>query len=396
MHFPSEIILSQMALSEAGLWPAVVNDGEQVILAVKLSTDALKWIHRGVPVNMLIGHVKMENAVIRILALEVFDIQTAPQHPNLPQVQSWEIEGLDVLLGENKFTIHFHNEQFRVSTLDATGSLPRKSVQEYLEKRKLLQFHTNPVVTGLFLKARTAFEQAVANEQLRQYPNVELFRFPIVITNTNWNSVSVLDAGEFNPDDANEGQSHEALLLHVLKPNFDGEVLHSPKIKDGEGTRELYDVLAISKDAFVFEAKAFSVFDKFLDQTAERKAANVMKHFEKALSQLQGAMKRLEIGAEIVSNGSSSNRIVSNQFRALHGIVLVSNTNFTLPWLEIGKKLADAQKQQFYFHFISLSEIQRMIAFAKGSSKKLNLMFLRRAEIIASSKNAHLQTDFIP
>ena len=32
MHIPSETILSQMALSEAGLWPAVVNDGEQIVL----------------------------------------------------------------------------------------------------------------------------------------------------------------------------------------------------------------------------------------------------------------------------------------------------------------------------------------------------------------------------
>jgi hypothetical protein len=397
MHIPSEIILSQMALSEAGWWPAEVNDGHQTVLAVKLSTDTLKWIHRGVSVNMLIGHVKIEDALIRVLALEVFDCKTDPLIPNLPQVQTWEIEGLDTLLGENKFTIHFHNEQPFVSVLDATGSLPRKSVQEYLEKRKPLQFHASPVATGLFRKAQTAFEQAVGKEKERQTPGVELFRFPVSIANPIWNSISVPEAGTFDPDNSNEGQSHEALLFHVLKPNFDGTVLASPQIKEGDGTRELCDVLATSQNAFVFEAKAFSVFDKSLDQTAERKAANVMKHFEKAIAQLQGAMKRLENGIDILANGSPGSCIAGSQFQTLHGIVLVSNTSFDLPWFEIGKQLAKAQRPpNNYYHFISLTEIQRMVAFAKGSSTKLNLMFMRRAEIVASSKNAHIQTDYIP
>lgn len=113
----------------------------------------------------------------------------------------------------------------------------------------------------------------------------------------------------FVPDDPNEGQSHEALLLHVLKPNFDGTVLASPQIREGETTRELCDVLALDENAFLFEAKAFSVFDKSTDQTAERKAATVMKHFAKALGQLQGAAKRLDTGVEIVGEGSSDTQI---------------------------------------------------------------------------------------
>src|ERR1035437_7659764 len=335
MHIPSELILSQMALSEAGLWPAEVNDGHQTVLAIKLATDTLKWIQRGVPVNMLIGHVKIENTLIRVLALEVFDCKTAPLLPNLPQVQTWEVDGLDTLLGKNQFTTHFHNEQPFVSVLDATGSLPRKNVEAYLEKRKSFEFLTSPVVTGVFRKAQNLFEQAVFKERSERVANVELFRFPMSIANPIWNSVGVPEAINFDPDDSNEGQSHEALLFHVLKPNFDGTVLASPQIKEGDGTRELCDVLAISKNAFVFEAKAFSVFDKSLDQTAERKAANVMKHFEKAIGQLQGAIKRLENGIEILANGSPGSRVAGSQFRSLHGIVLVSNTNFDLPWLEI-------------------------------------------------------------
>jgi hypothetical protein len=37
-----------------------------------------------------------------------------------------------------------------------------------------------------------------------------------------------------------------------------------------------------------------------------------------------------------------------------------------------------------------------MVAFAKSSSNTLNQIFIRRAEIIASSKDAHIQSDYIP
>jgi hypothetical protein len=397
MHFPSELLLSHMGLAEAGLWAARVNDGGQVVLVIKLGTDTLKWIHRGVPVNLLIGHVQTDQGLVRVLGLEVFDCKTDPLIPNLPQVEVWEIEEFDDLLGKNQFTIHFHNEQPFVSVLDATGSLPHEAVQDYLKNRTPLQFYTAPIATGIFRQAQEAFEQAVSKERKETVTHVELFRFTMTITKPTWNSVAVPDAGTFEPDDSNEGQSHEALLLHVLKPNFDGVVLASPQIQDGDKTRELCDVLALAKSAFLFEAKAFSVFDKSTDQTAERKAATVMKHFEKALGQLRGAAKRVENGVEILTNGSPGRPIAGDQFQTLHGIIVVSNTSFDLLWLEIGKKLADAQKPpHIYYHFIPLAEIQRMVAFAKSSSNKLNQMFIRRAEIIASSKDAHIQSEYIP
>jgi len=386
-----------MGLAVAGLWATRVNNGREVVLVVKLSMDTLKWIQQGVPVNMLIGHVQVDNALIRVLGLEVFDCKTDPLIPNLPQIKSWEVKEFDNLLGKGQFTIHFHNEQPFVSVLDATGSLPQEAVQAYIKKRTPLEFYTAPITTDIFRKAQEAFEQAVSKEWKEPLQHVELFRFPMSIANPTWNSVAVPGAGTFVPNDSNEGQSHEALLLHVLKPNFDGTVFASPKIREGDKTRELCDVLAVAKNAFIFEAKAFSVFDKSPDQTAKRKAATVMKHFEKALNQLQGAAKRLENGIEIVHDGSPGSRVAGSQFQTLHGIVVVSNASFDLPWLEIGKQLAEAQNPPHnYYHFIPLAEIQQMVAFAKGSSDELNLMFIRRGEVIASSKDARIQTDYIP
>jgi hypothetical protein len=398
MHFPSEFILSHMGLAEAGMWATKVNDGRQTVFVVKLSTDALKWIHRGVQVNLLVGHVTLDSLVIRVLGLEIFDCQTDPLLPNLPQVEAWEIKEFDELLALDRFTVHFHNEQPFLSVLDATASLPGPAVRSYLEKPSALTFHSTPVVTSVFRSAQRTFEKALSRSPEDAARQVEIFRFSMLLSNLHWNSMGVPDAGTFVPNDSNEGESHEALLLHVLKPNFDGEVIASPKIPDGNTTRELCDLLAISKNAFVFEAKAFSVFDKPLDQTSDRKAATVMKHFGKALGQLQGAIKRIEKGVEIQADGSTRPlTIAGKQFGTLHGIIVVSNTSFDLPWLEIGKQLAEAQHvPRTCYHLLQLAEVQRMVAFAAGSSDALNQILVRRAEVVASSKDAHIRTDYRP
>src|SRR5207302_8241147 len=129
--------------------------------------------------------------------------------------------------------------------------------------------------------------------------------------------------------------------------------------------------------------------------SADRKASTVMKHFEKALGQLQGAVRRLEQGVTILSNGAPEIHLHATQFEALHGIIVVSNNSFDLPWLEIGNQLAEAQKPpRVFYHFVPLVEIQRMMAFSKSSSQDLSSMFVKRAEIIAHSKDAQIATDY--
>jgi hypothetical protein len=202
MHISTKAMLSYLGLAEVGLWAAKVNEGTETVFVIKLSTDTLKWIQRGVPVNMLIGHVQVENALIRVVGLEVFDCNMSPLLPNLPQIEKWEIENFDTLLALNRFSMHFHNEQPFVSVLDATGSLQQEAAQAYLKKRSFLQFHTSPVLTDLFRKAQNAFLPALA----KPTPNVELFRFPLSIANPTWTSIDVPDAGTFTPNDFNEGQ----------------------------------------------------------------------------------------------------------------------------------------------------------------------------------------------
>jgi hypothetical protein len=273
MHFPSEFMLARMGLAEFGIWSTRVNDGGELVLVVKMSTDVLKWISRGVKVNLLVGHAPIGGKWIRVVGLEVFDCQTAPLIPNLPQVELWEVAEFDALLAKDQFRVHFHNEQPFLSVLDGNGSLPRDAVNHYLGQRKPINIHTSPVITPEFRTAQNLFEASMAEVHKGLPPSMAIHRWPLTLTDFAWNSVGVPDAGSFTPNDTDEGGSFESLLLHVLQPNFPGKVIRSPQIPDGDKLRELCDVLAIDKNAFLFEAKAFSVFAKEFDQSASRKAS---------------------------------------------------------------------------------------------------------------------------
>ena len=111
MHFASEFMIARMALAEFGMWAVPVNDETELVLAIKLSTDVLKWISKGVKVNMLVGHAPVGEKLIRIVGLEVFDCQTDQLLPTLPQNEAWEIKSFDELLRKERFRVHFHNEQ---------------------------------------------------------------------------------------------------------------------------------------------------------------------------------------------------------------------------------------------------------------------------------------------
>lgn len=405
MHLPSEFMVARMGLAEFGMWAVPVNDEKELVLVIKLSTDVLKWISRAVKVNVLVGHGFVEGKCIRVIGLEIFDCQTNPLRPNLPQVESWEIESFDELLKRDQFRVHFHNEQPFLSVLDANGSLPTEAVNHYIEQRKEVTieqrkevtFHNSPVVTPPFRTAQDLFEASLLEEREGRTPSMSIQRWPLALADFSWNSTAVPEAGSFTPDDPDEGGSFEDLVMHVMQPNFPGKVIASPKIPDGDNLRELCDVLALDKNAFLFEAKAFSVFEKDLNQSSERKAKTVMKHFEKALGQLQGAVRRLKEGVDIVSADGARTPVKASSFSALHGIVTVSNSNFDLPWDRIGARLAEAQDPpKSYFHLLDLTELQRTMAFSASSNTDLSQILIRRAEVVTSSKNARISTEFVP
>jgi hypothetical protein len=397
MHFASQEMIGKMALAEAGLWATRVNDGRDLVFVVKASTDIIKWIQTGVGVELVIGHVLIGDRCIRCLALRVADSADDPVLLNAAQHLKEDQDQFDDLLKERSFSIFFHNENPFMSVMGGIAEVDTGGREQYLKVRSSVTIHADSVQLGDFRRGQDLFEDHLLKPESNTLAQVQCFRMTVKLTNLAWFGLGVPDSEVYEPWDTNEGGSQETLALQILKPHFIGNVVKSPQIPDGDEYRELCDILAVSESfAFVIESKVFSVFEKKNTQTPERRAKTITGHFEKALGQLQGAMRRLEKGVSIYRENAKVAEIKAEQFSAIHAIVLVSATNWKLPWKDIGKKIQEACGPRQFYHLMPAMELQRIVAFAMGEPLKMSQCLHRRAEVVCSSGNAEVQTEYIP
>lgn len=387
-----------MALAEAGLLAARVNDGSELVLIVKLSTDTLKWIHGGAAVRLVICHVQVDEFVIRCVGLEILDCPSDPVLLSQPQFDEEEVRRFDELLSNSRFAVHFYNEQPFISVLDSQASLATESLSRYNRERQAESLYVVDKPNDRFRRAQELFEHSVLPNPVSTENPSQVFRFNLNLHFHHWNTITIPGSPTFDPSGADEGRSNEHLVMQTLKPHFDGSVLLSPHFSEGKGSREFCDVFAWSADhAFVFETKAFSVFDKTFAQSLDRRARTVEKDISKALKQLTGAMRQLDQGVELFGDGLSPAHFSLRDFASVHGIAVVSNTTFSLPWRAIGARLAELQRPPHkFFHVVTVMELQQMVAFTSGNPKELDRLLQRRAEVVSSSGNANIRTSYLP
>lgn len=397
MHFASAKLIGKMALGEAGLWATRINHDRDLVLVVKAPTDTIKWIQRGVAVELVIGHIKLGKRTVRCIALQVSDSSEDPVLVGGPQNLTEDHAPFTELLGKSSFTVYFHNENPFISILGGIAKPDQSAIRAYLDAHKADPLYGDPTNFGVFRAAQELFECSVLIGPSVPDSSFPVYRIPLRIERMAWNSVGMPDSGKFEPGNPNEGGSQEDLLVHVLKPHFQGIVAKGPQIPDGKKTRELCDVLAFSESyLFAFESKVFAVFEKFKHQTPERRAKTIFGHFEKAANQLEGAIKRIEQGVVITDGAGKTKEIRLSDFKATHAVVLVTTSNWKLPWNAIGHKLQQLSNTSLHFHFITAMELQRFVAHCIGDPLEMHLLLERRAEVIRETGNANVQTDFLP
>ena len=397
MHIASEKLVGKMALGEAGLWATRINDGRDLVLVAKAPTDTIKWIQRGVEIEFVIAHIKVGERTVRCVALQVSDSTEDPSLLSCPQNLSEDHAPFDDLLGEASFTVYFHNENPFVSILEGVVTWDQSAIRTYLSTRAgepLYGDHTNFVV---FRTAQEQFERYALNKSSLPDCPFQIHRIPLRIEHMSWNSVAIRDSGTFEPGNSNEGGSQEDLIVQLLKPHFQGIVAKSPQIQVGTKMRELCDVLAFS-DSYLFaiESKVFSVFDKSVQQSPDRRAKTIFGHFEKATDQLVGAVKRMAREVTISDESSKVETIGLSKFKAVHAIVVATTSNWKLPWDMIGVKLRTLSTSSIHFHFMTVMELQRTVAYCLGDTETLHLMLARRSEVVCGSGNANVRIDLLP
>lgn len=203
-------------------------------------------------------------------------------------------------------------------------------------------------------------------------------------------------AGDFDADDKDEGGNLEQSIQALLSTRYNSGIYRSPQVDDGASgaKRELTDVLLVTPNAlFLFESKVMAVLERGISATSERRAKVTTKHFEKALGQLVGAVKRIR-GGLTIHDVEERPIAAFGSAPAIHATIVVSARMAGLDFRDIAAQLTEAGKRvNACFHFLDLGELQQLLAFT-NDSRTLSAYMDRRYEVVTGSGNAAIRSVF--
>lgn len=208
---------------------------------------------------------------------------------------------------------------------------------------------------------------------------------------TNQATASRIDI--FSLDDGIEQEQLAIWLTDHLHP--DG-AYHSPQIPNGPRRRELTDVLlTYPNGAFLLESKALKLRSEGPAPHRQHLADAVSKHVSKAITQLQGGIRELKLGAVVTSAAGETIDVERSQ--PFHAIVLVPELDLVDD--EAGSinvsTVSFMKKTGAFLHLLDVAELLRMVQAAEivaSKGKQITLMMaldyylLSRAEKAAEAK----------
>jgi hypothetical protein len=247
------------------------------------------------------------------------------------------------------------------------------------KSNKLLEL----ITTSDFNKTEQILYKDIVNQildDLTKHQNNSFFNE--TISNTDeWNfnnSVYITNQGSLSSIALNysyEGNQQEQIAFWIVDNLLPTGAFHSPKIRTTTGSREFTDLLLSYEDGcFIFESKALSVFQQQKLPPRSTLEKNVEKHITKALKQLKGTVRQLQLGTPIYTNDLSVE--IHIEWKKINHCIIVLSDLSTIQNSEIvGKKVIEdfMKTTNSYLHIVDLTELQRLVQaaniIAKNSTK---------------------------
>jgi len=396
MTLPCYETYKRMVGAHCGVWAELVNDGS-VELAIKLSTDLIKAVLKGAAVTLVTAVIPVGGENVRIVGVRVEDDKNDPVFPHGPQENLREQENFESLLKSEATFVTFFDELVR-PVIAGRVRWSADCANVVLEHFKHTQPHYRGNQRSLLIEAMDIAGDGLSKWH-RNDGSAESHRWkgiPLDFENLHPINVSSLEAGSFTVEDPDEGGGLERSAYALLEANFPGTAFLNPQVEDGAKLREFCDVLVAGKSALlVIQSKVMAMLDRDPDQTTERRVKRVFSNFQKALSQLNGSVRKLRQGQKILTTSGAEIVIEPEARKLIHGIVLLSSTNLSLPWPKISCELISAsRKAQAGFHVLDFAELQQHVAFGK-TLNEISLHLDRRFEVVQQSGNANVKTRFL-
>ncbi|MBE0542412.1 MAG: hypothetical protein IH623_13590 [Verrucomicrobia bacterium] len=396
MMLPSYETYKRMVGAHGGVWPELVNDGS-IELAIKLSADLTKAVLKGAPVTLVVAVIRAADKNVRVVGVRIEDDKNDPAFIHGPQGKAKDQEHFDKLLNAESTFVTFFDELVRPVMAGRVlwNSQNARIVLNNLERTKPhYQGDHRPLLIEAMDTAQEGIPKWHRNDGSAE---ANLWKaIPLQFENLHPINVSSAEAGTFRVDDLDEGGGLEKSAYLLLEANYPGTAHLNPQFDDGPKRREFCDVLVVGKEELlIIQSKVMAILERKPRQTTYRRVANVYSNFQKAVGQLNGSVRVLRQGKAIYTRDGVEISIDLGAIKMIHGIVLLSSTNLSLPWKNVSQELiAASRKAKAGFHVLEFGELQQHVAFGKTLSE-MSMHLRGRFEVAEKSGNANIKARFL-
>jgi hypothetical protein len=396
MFMPSERNWEEMKYEAAGCWPLPINKGDEYALVTKMSASAIKSAYRSCPMSLTLARAETPDGVVLATTLTVADDPSAPLVLSGALRHQEEQLALKKILRSGRTLMVFFDELSR-PVARATCSFGQPQCAEASAMIDASGMRYAGPWTQLLSEVLDEV-QGQADPELAISPKYSPVYVTIPLTLSEFSTMRMTTVGlddklDFRLDDPDEGFGLEQSTWHVLENLFEGRIVHSPHVREGEKLRELSDILTSSDvGVCLFEAKAAAVLTTNPERTTERRVKGVQKQIDKGIGQLVGALRNVKSGLPLVTKAGNELSLPPGVGRLHQGIVMVSEMLPGLDWEAIGVTLlSESQQSGTMLHVLDLRELRLLVGISRDDPVMFAAYLSYRFDVMTERKHAMMR-----
>jgi hypothetical protein len=413
---PSQEVHDRQIFELSGVFIDRCLNEPHLWMVAKLPMNVIREISVGAPIALRVWVAEVEEHLIPVFGLIVYDDAAAPRTYFGSCRGVDETNDLRSILLSGSIPLQIHNE----------NCFPVFNAECRFDQELALPVLAVPVSAPTASKAGDSIRekacdavQASLSSSSDQVVRASCI-LPLRLVNAENLTIHVIGSGTISLDDTNEGNELERMTFQAFESMFPYGAFISPQVGGGKKARELCDVLAVSRvreceeeGIFVVQNKVASAFPEGLKRTTVRRAKTIQNNIIAGISQLEGAIKAILRGETVhrIEDGTSievdppypeldeSLEPLNLRERATkvgHGLVVISDMHEMVDWDEVYMELGRVWiSTRYYCQVLDLQELRRLVTHSKGRPALLESFLCKRAEVMVERKTPFVRFQLI-